>query len=62
MKKQKSYCWFTWIVFIELNFAVAFLLIRKIWDGQFVGKVGGWKILRNRGDFEMGRLIPLYGP
>ena len=62
MKKQKLYSWFTWTVFIELNFTVAFLLIRKIWDGQFVGKVGGWKILRNRGDFEMGRLIPLYGP
>ena len=37
---------FTWIVFIELNFTVAFL-IRKTWDGRFTGKVGGWGILGN---------------
>ena len=30
---------FSWIVFIELNFTVAFLLIRKTWDDQFAGKV-----------------------
>ena len=30
----------TWIVFIELNFTVAFLLIRTSWDGRFVSKVG----------------------
>ena len=41
LKKQMLYCYFTWIVFIELNFTVAFLLIRKIWDEQFVSKVGG---------------------
>ena len=38
---------FTWIVFIELNFTVAFLLMRKSWDDQFAGKVGEWGILRN---------------
>ena len=32
---------FTWIVFIELNFTVAFLLIKKAWDDQFSSKVGG---------------------
>ena len=29
-----SCCCFTWIVFIELNFAVAFRLIPKTWDDQ----------------------------
>ena len=38
-------CCFTWIVFSELNFTVAFLL-RKTRDDQFTGKVGGWGILR----------------
>ena len=38
MKKPTLCCCFTWIVFIELNFTVAFLLIRKIWDDQFAGK------------------------
>ena len=33
---------------MELNFTVAFLLIRKTWDIQFVGKRGG------ESDFEMG--------
>ena len=44
----------------EFNFTVAFLLIRNTWDGRFVGKVGGWEILRNgrilvmgENDFEM---------
>ena len=32
--------WFTWIAFIEHNFIVAFLLIRKTWDDRFAGKVG----------------------
>ena len=61
MKKPTLCCCFTWIVFIELNFTVAFLLIRKTWDGRFAGKVWGWGILRNGGilvieghDFEMG--------
>ena len=30
-----------YIVFIELNFTVAFLLLRKTWDDRFAGKVGG---------------------
>ena len=29
MKKQTLCCCFTWIVFIKLNFTVAFLLIKK---------------------------------
>ena len=41
LKKPMLYCYFTWIVFIELNFTVAFLLIRKTWNEQFVSKVGG---------------------
>ena len=32
-KKPTLCCCFTWILFIELNFTVAFLLIRKTWDG-----------------------------
>ena len=67
--KKPICCCFAWMKFIELNFPVAFLSIRKTWDDQFPGKVGGWEILRNGGilvmggggDFEMGRLIPLYG-
>ena len=34
---------------IYCNFTVTFLLIRKIWDDRFAGKVGGWGILRNGG-------------
>ena len=30
IKKPTLCCCFTWIVFIELNFTVAFLLIRKL--------------------------------
>ena len=41
MKKPTLCCYFTWIVFIELYFTVAFLLIRKTWEDQFAGKVGG---------------------
>ena len=38
MKKPTlCYC-FTWIVFIKLNFTVAFLLIRKSWDDGFFVK------------------------
>ena len=40
VKKPLIYCCFNWIEFIELNFKVAFLLIRKTWDDRFVGKVG----------------------
>ena len=55
MKKPKLCCCFKWIVFIELNFIVAFLLIRKTLDDRFAGKMGGLGILRNGGnDFEMG--------
>ena len=43
MKKPTLCCCFKWIVFIELNFTVAFLLIRKTWDDRFVGKVGGMR-------------------
>ena len=49
MKKLTLCCCFTWIVIIEPNFTVAFLLIRKILDDRFAGKVGGG-ILRNGGD------------
>ena len=49
MKKPVLCCCFTWIVLIELNFTVAFLLKRKTWDDRFAGKVGRWVILRNRG-------------
>ena len=60
MKNPMLCCCFTWIVFIESNFAVAFLSIRKAWDDQFAGKMGGWGILKNGGilimggNFEMG--------
>ena len=61
MKKPTLCCCFTLIVFIELNFTVAFLLITQTWNDRFAGKVGGSGILRNRGDlsnvgddFEMG--------
>ena len=43
MKKPNLYYCFTWIVFLELNFTVAFLLIRKTWDDIFADKVKGWK-------------------
>ena len=53
MNKPTLFCYFTRIVFIKLNFTVAFLLIRKTWDHRFAGKGGGggggWGILRNRG-------------
>ena len=48
------------MLFIELNFTVAFMLIRKTWEDRFAGKVVGWGILKNGGmlvmgdDFEMG--------
>ena len=43
MKKPTLCCCFTWIVFIELNFTVEFLLISKTWDNKFAGEVGwGW--------------------
>ena len=33
LKKPTLCCFFTWVVIIKLNFTVAFLLIRKMWDG-----------------------------
>ena len=42
MKKVMLCCCFTWIAFIEFNFTVAFLLIRKTWEDRFSGKVGVW--------------------
>ena len=54
--KKPTLCCFTWIVFVELNFTVAFLLIRKTWKDRFAGKLGDrgfWEIGGN--DFEMGR-------
>ena len=41
IKKPTLFCYFTFIVFIELNFTVAFLLVRKTWDDQFADKMGG---------------------
>ena len=70
MKKPTLCCCFTWIVFIELNFTVAFLLIRKTWDDRFAGKEGGmvnfkkWEDPSNGGMIlKLGGLwlIPLYG-
>ena len=62
MKKPTLCCCFTWIVFIELNFTVAFLLIRKTWDDRFTGKVGGWGILKNGGgDPSNGGIILKWG-
>ena len=40
MKKPTLCSCFTRIVFIGLNFTVAFLLIRRTWDDRFAGKVG----------------------
>ena len=47
MEKPTLYCCFTWIVFIELNFTVVFLLLR---DDRFTGKVGGMGDLKKWGD------------
>ena len=49
MKKPTLCCCFTWILFIELNFTVVFLLISKTLDNLFASRVGGWGILRNGG-------------
>ena len=56
MKKPMICCCFTWIVFIELNFTVPFLLIRKTWDDWSTGEVGGSGILRNGGHPSNGRM------
>ena len=39
MKKKTLCCCFTWIVFNELHFAVAFLLIRENSDGRFLSNI-----------------------
>ena len=52
MKKPRLCCYFTWIIFIELNFTVAFLLIKKTWNDRFAGKVGGCGISRYGGGGE----------
>ena len=54
LKMKKPTCCFTWVRFIELNFTVSFLFIRKTWDDWFAGKVGGWGILRHGGILVMG--------
>ena len=43
-------------VVLQLNFAVAFLLIRKTWDDGFAGEVGGWGDFKKwgRGILKMG--------
>ena len=41
VEKPTLCCCLTWVVFIELNFTVAFMSVRKTQDGQFVGKVDG---------------------
>ena len=52
MKKPRLFCYFTWIIFIELNVTVAFLLIKKTWNDRFAGKVGGCGISRYGGGGE----------
>ena len=39
MKKPTLSCCFKWILFIELDFKVAFLLINNTWDDWFAGKI-----------------------
>ena len=44
MVKPVLCCCFTWIVFIELDFTVAILLIRKTWDdGGGKGNFKKWE-------------------
>ena len=42
MKKPTICCCFAWLVFIELNLTVAFLLIGKNWNDRFAGKLEYW--------------------
>ena len=51
MKRPMLCCCFTSILFFELIFTVAFLLIRKIQDDQFASKVG------DGGFLEMGGIL-----
>ena len=48
-EKPTLCCCFTWVVFIELNFTVAFLLTRKTWYDRFAGKMGGMEDFKNQG-------------
>ena len=57
--KKPMLCCVTWIVFIELNFTVAFLFKRKTWGDRFACKGEEWGILRHGGWFWNGELIPL---
>ena len=50
MKMKKPRLLFYMDIFTELNFTVAFLLIRKTWDDGFSSEVGGWGILKNGGE------------
>ena len=54
MKKPPLRCCFTWIAFIELDFTVTFMLIRKTWDDRFSGKVGEGGFQEIRGILVMG--------
>ena len=56
MNKSTLFCYFTRIVFIKLNFTVAFLLIRKTWDHRFAGKGRG-----DGGFYEMGGILVTVG-
>ena len=59
MKIPTLCCCFTWIVFIEFNFTVAFLLVKKAWDDRFASKVGDIRFQEMGGDdFEMGVWYP----
>ena len=58
MKKPTLFYCFKWIVFIELNFTIASLLIRKTWDDWFAGIMGKWRILINGGILVMGGWYP----
>ena len=46
MKKPALCCCFTWTVYIDLNFTVAFFLRRKTWNDRFAVRVAGWEILQ----------------
>ena len=48
MKKPTLCCCFAWIIFTELNFTVAFLVMRKTWEDRFASMMGGWGVLQNR--------------
>ena len=58
IKKPMLCCCFTWIVFIEINFTVAFLIMRKTCDYQFASKVGDGGFQEMGDDFEMGGWYP----